>query len=166
MKIASRILSLLILLVISTFYMSCKKDDDGKETEEKKQLDKLKGVWTLQTATSDGGDRNGDFTDTNGALIKLTLDGNYAEGGVYNYSITGTRPDPSPWPASGTWKFGDTKSTELIRDPGGVNELPMTYQVTDTNLIISFTVPDGSEGWPGSGRIESVTGNWTFTFTK
>ena len=160
MKIASRILSLLILIVISTFYMSCKKDDDDKDTDEKRQLDKLKGVWTIQSA-NDGDDRTGEFTN-----LKLTLEGNYAEGGTYNYSFTGTRPDPSPWPEDGTWKFGTNKLTELIRDPGGIDEVEMTYQVTDTNLIISFNVPDGSTGWPGTGRVESVTGDWTFTFTK
>ena len=161
MKIASRILSLLILAFVSTFYMSCRKDDDEKETEEQRQLTKLKSVWTLETA-NDGQDRTGDFDN-----LVLTLEGNYAEGGTYNYSFTGIRPDPSPWPVSGTWKFGTNKSTELIRDPGGVNEIPMTYTVTDTNLVIEFTVPDGSAGWEGgSSRVRSVTGDWTFTFSK
>ena len=161
MKIASRILSLLILALITTFYMGCKKDDDDKETEEKQQLDKLKGVWNLASA-NDGQDRTGDFQN-----LVLTLEGNYVEGGTYNYSFTGTRPDPSPWPVSGTWKFGTNKLTQIIRDPGGVNEIEMTYQVTATDLILSFTVPDGSAGWPGgSSRMKSVTGDWTFTFTK
>jgi hypothetical protein len=166
MKIASRILSLLILVLVSTFYMGCNKEDKNKETDEKRQLDKLKGLWILQDATMDSDSRTAEFTDTNGPL-KLTLDGNYAEGGVYNYSFTGTRPDPSPWPANGEWKFGTNKLTELTRDPGEPDEIAMTYQVTDANLIISFSVPDGSEGWAGgTSRVESVTGNWTFTFTK
>jgi hypothetical protein len=160
MKISSKILSLLVLVMISSFYMGCKKDDDNKATDEKKQLDKLLGVWVLQSA-SDGDDRTADF----GGLT-LTLDGNYAERGIYNYSFTGDRPDPSPWPRSGTWMFGNNKLTQMIRDPGGVNEVPMNYQVTDGNLVISFNVPDGSTGWPGGGRIGSVSGDWTFTFTK
>ena len=162
MKIASRILSLLILVVITTFYVGCKKDDDDKKTEEQMQLEKLAGVWTVESA-NDGGVRTADFTDP--SAMVLTLSGNYAEGGTYNYSLTGARPDPSPWPASGTWKFGTNKSSEIVRDPGGVNEINMTYSVTDANLIIEFTVPDGSPGWPG-GRIGSVVGDWTFTFTK
>ena len=161
MKIASRILSLMILVMVTTFYVGCKKDDDDKKTEEEIQLDKLKGVWTVVSA-NDGDDRTADFDDP--AMV-LTLEGNYAEGGTYNYSLTGERPDPSPWPASGTWKFGTNKSTQIVRDPGGVNEIAMTYSVTDTDLIIEFNVPDGSAGWPG-GRIGSVTGDWTFTFTK
>jgi hypothetical protein len=167
MKIASRILSLLILIVITTFYTSCKKDDDDKETEEKKQLDKLAGVWTLVSA-NDGQDRTADFLmPTTNVPLKLTLSGNYVEGGTYNYSFTGRRPDPSPWPADGTWKFGTNKSTQMTRDPGGVNEIAMTYAVTDTDLIISFNVPDGSAGWEGgTTRINSVTGDWEFVFTK
>ena len=95
MKIASRILSLVILVVVTTFYMGCKKDDDDKKTEEQTQLEKLAGVWTVVSA-NDGDDRTADFTvPTN---MVLTLSGNYAEGGTYNYSLTGSRPDPSPWP--------------------------------------------------------------------
>jgi len=161
MKIASRILSMLILTLLTTFYMGCKKEENEKATEEKVQLDKLKSVWTLVSA-NDGQDRTADFPN-----LVLTLAGNYAEGGTYNYSFTGTRPDPSPWPADGTWKFGTKKSTEIIRDPGGVNEIDMTYQVTGTDLIISFNVADGSAGWPGgTSRIRSVSGDWRFTFTK
>src|SRR5688500_13202535 len=111
MKIASRILSLLILVMITTFYTSCKKDDDNKETEEKQQLDKLKGVRTIVSA-NDGDDRTADFQ---GPDLVLTVAGNYVEGGTYNYSFTGRRPTPSPWPADGTWKFGTNKSTEVIR---------------------------------------------------
>lgn len=160
MKIASRILSLLILVMITTFYTSCKKDDDNKETVEKQQLDKLKGVWTMVSA-NDGQDRTADFPD-----LVLTIAGNYVEGGTYNYSFTGTRPTPSPWPVDGNWKFGTNKATEVIRDPGGVNEIEMTYSVTTTDLIINFNIPDGHEGWAGGGRVNSVTGDWTFTFTK
>lgn len=162
MKITARILSLSILAIVSILYTGCKKDDDDKKTEEQTQLEKLKGVWSLQSA-NDGQDRTSEF-----ANLVLTLEGNYVEGGTYNYSFTGTRPDPSPWPVSGTWKFDPAnKSTQIIRDPGGVNEITMTYQVTDSNLIFSFTVPDGSTGWPGgTSRTRSVSGDWTFTFVK
>lgn len=161
MKIALRVLSLSIVVAISAFFAGCKDDDDDKPTQEKQQLDKLLGSWTMVSA-NDGTDRTGDFTD-----LVLTLSGNYVEGGTYNYSFTGIRPDPSPWPASGTWKFGTNKLTEMIRDPASSSEIAMTYTVTDTNLEISFTVPDGSSGWQGgSSRIRSVTGNWTFVFTK
>jgi hypothetical protein len=159
MKIASRILSLLILVGIATIYVACKDKKGNDETEESIQLKKLRSVWTMQTA-NDGSDRTAEFDN-----LILTIEGNYVENGTYSYSFAGTRPNPSPWPVSGTWKFGNPKSTQLIRDPGGVNETPMTYIVNETELEIKFNVPDGSQGWPG-GRISSVSGNWTFTFTK
>ena len=161
MKIATRILSLLILLAVMTFYVSCRKDDPDKKTEEETQLTKLKGVWNLVSA-NDGQDRTADFPN-----LKLTLEGNYIEGGTYNYSFTGERPDPSPWPADGTWKFGTNKARDIIRDPGGDSEILMNYSVTDSDLIITFNIPDGSAGWEGGvSRIKSVTGDWTFTFNK
>lgn len=168
MKILQSVLSLLVLVAVSAFYAGCGGDDEKKDTDEKKQLDKLLGTWTIQSA-DDGTDRTQEFftDDATPQPLKLTLSGNYVEGGTYNYSFTGKRPDPSPWPASGTWKFGTNKLTEMIRDPGGSSEIGMTYTVTDTNLEINFTVPDGSQGWPGgTSRVKSVTGNWKFVFTK
>lgn len=161
MKIASRILSLMVITMIATFYMGCKKDDPNKKTEEETQLEKLKSVWILESA-NDGQDRTTGFLN-----LVLTISGNFVQDGTYNYSFTGTRPDPSPWPVSGTWKFGTNKSTQIIRDPVSTSETPMTYQVTDTNLILSFNVPDGNTGWTGgTSRTSSVTGDWIFTFTK
>jgi len=162
MKIASRVLSLLILVFVTTFYMSCKKDDDDKQTQEEIQFNKLKGGWSLASATDDSGDRTGDFSN-----LVLTLGGTYVEGGLYEYSFTGTRPDPSPWKVSGTWEFGTDKSKDITRDPGTTDEIPMTYTVSDTQLIVNFTIPDGSPGWDGgTSRIKSVKGNWAFTFNK
>lgn len=166
MKLASRLLSLFILAAIASFYSSCKEKGEDKKTDEEVQLGKLKSVWTLVSA-NDGQDRTADFADANHPELKLTLEGNYVDGGTYNYSFTGHRPDPSPWPLSGTWKFGTNKLTDIIRDPGSQSETAMNYQVTDTDLIITFNVPDGSDGWAGGdSRIRSVSGDWTFTFTK
>lgn len=162
MKITSRVLSLLILVAVAIFYSGCKDKDGNQDTEEKKLLTKLVGAWTLQSA-NDGQDRTTDFP----ALV-LHIEGNYTgEGKTYNYNFTGTRPDPSPWPDSGTWKFGTPKSTQIIRDPGGVDEIAMTYTVTETELIISFDVPDTSAGWAGgTTRVKNVIGQWEFVFTK
>lgn len=166
MKIALRVLTLLILVAVSASYTGCRDDDDKTDTEEKKQLNKLLGSWTLQSA-DDGTVRTDEFVTDAGQPLVLTLKGSYVEGGTYNYGLTGKRPDRSPWPAEGTWKFGTNKQTDMIRDPATASEIAMTYTVTDTNLEISFTVPDGSDGWQGgTSRISSVTGNWTFTFTK
>ena len=165
MNIALRLLSLMILVLVTSFYMGCKDKDEDKKTVEQTQLEKLKGVWVIQTATVDGNDRSSAFTMA--PALTLDLSGTYAEGGTYQYSLTGSRQDPSPWPDEGKWKFGTNKSTEIIRDPNTDIETSMTYSVSDTDLIISFSLGDGAAGWPiGNGRANSVTGEWTFTFTK
>jgi hypothetical protein len=159
MKLTTRILSLLVLAGI-IFISGCGPDPKPKKSDEEKQFEKLAVKWDLVSA-SDGDDRTADFVD-----LVLNLSGTFAEGGTFNYDFTGTRPNPSPWPKSGTWKFGDTVTSDLIRDPGTDNELAMEYTVTDTNLTITFTIPDGDPGFPGGSRVGNVTGTWTFEFVR
>lgn len=139
------------------FYSSCKPEEKDNRTTEEKQLDQLKSTWALVSAVDDNGDRTTDF-----ANFVLTLDGSFSEGGTYNYSTTGTRPTPSPWPASGTWKFGTDPLTQVTRDPGQAIEIDATYEVSATDLEVVFTIPDN---WVG-GRTKSVSGRWTFNFVK
>jgi hypothetical protein len=166
MKLSTKILSLLVLFGLATFYISCDPGGGDDKTEAEKQLIKLNSNWTLQSA-NDGSDRTADFPN-----LKLEITGTYVKDGVYNYKFTGTRPNPSPWPANGTWKFGSNVSTDLIRDPStpgtpNPNEIDMTYTLTDTQLEIKFNIPTGSTGWAGgTTRERSVTGDWTFTFVK
>lgn len=161
MKLATRILSLLVMVSLATFYMSCDNGGGDDQTEEQKQLIKLNSSWTLASA-SEGGTPRTDFTD-----LVLTISGTYAQNGTYAYSFTGTRPNPSPWPVTGTWKFGTNVVSDLVRDPGTANEIPMNYSISDTQLTINFTVPEGHTGWAGgSSRVKKVTGNWSFVFTK
>ena len=75
---------------------------------------------------------------------------------------TGTRPNPSPWGASGNWKFGTDPLTQIVRDPGTPEEIDATYTLTGNNLEIKFVIPDN---WVG-GRTQSVSGEWTFNFVK
>lgn len=160
MKITLKAYSLLILVAVAALQAGCKKDDNDSKTVEQQQLEKLVFEWTLQSAQDSQGDRTADF-----AGLVLHITGNYTgEGKVYNYSLTGQRPNPSPWPESGVWKFGTDKTKDIIRDPGGVDEILMNYTVTGSDLILTFEVPDGG-GWQG-GRIKNVTGEWTFNFTK
>lgn len=161
MKLVLRLLSVVIFAGLSIWLTGCKKDDDDSKTVEQQQLEKLAGDWNLVSAMDDvAPDRTADFPN-----LVLTFSGNYSgEGKIYNYSLSGTRPDPSPWPQSGTWKFGANKQEEIIRDPGGTSEILMKYTVTETDLILTFTVPENG-GWKG-GRIKNVTGEWTFTFNR
>jgi hypothetical protein len=162
MKLATKILSLFAIVGLATFYVGCGPDGGQDKSEEEKQLIKLASTWALQTATEDGQPRT-DFTN-----LVLTITGTFAQNGTYNYSFTGTRPNPSPWPVNGTWKFDPSNIlTKITRDPGTSSETQMDYTVTDTQLTLSFNVPDGSTGWAGgTSRAKSVTGDWVFVFTK
>lgn len=158
MKVLARILSLFILLAVATLYTSCGGDDGPTKTQEEIQLDKLKAnVWNIASVELGTTDRTSDFTN-----LKMTFTGTFVAGGTYGFSFSGTRPNPSPWPASGTWKFGPTVTTMMVRiddDP----DLGMEYVLTDTQLTIRFDY-DGS-GFAG-GRVEEVEGQWEFIFTK
>lgn len=158
MKVLARILSLFILLAVATLYTSCGGNDPDPKSEEEVQLGKLKAnVWNLSSAELGSTDRTSDF-----ANLKMTFTGTYVAGGPYGYSFTGTRPKPSPWPASGTWKFGPTVTTMMVRLDDDPN-LNMNYTLTDTQLTISFNYTGA--GFLG-GRIDQVEGDWEFVFNK
>lgn len=156
MKIVSRVLSFLVITSAALLYMSCDKEKGTKKTEEEIQLEKLSRSWNLVSVSDDNGPRE-DFTN-----VVLTISGTAGQA-EFSYSLTGTRPTPSPWPASGKWKFGANVTKDIIRDPGTQSEIAMEYEVSESSLTITFTLPDGAEGWEG-GRTGSVTGNWTFIF--
>lgn len=152
-----------LLVILSTVLVisSCKKKDDPDPTE-KVQLDKLVKTWTISSAELDGTPRT-DFS-TIALVISGTFNSN-TPAGPYQYTISGTRPNPSPWPASGTWKFGDGEAAKsvIIRD-SGVNEVQMTYTLSGDGkqLTLNFTVT--GSGWAGS-RVNEVEGAWEFVFT-
>jgi hypothetical protein len=161
MKLATRILSLLVMIGLATFYISCDSGGGDDKSQEEKQLIAMSGSWALQSA-NDGADRTAGFPN-----LVLTLSGPFSKNGTYNYEFKGTRPNPSPWPQKGTWKFGTNVLTQAIRDPETVNTIDVTYSVSGSTLTMSFNVPDGSTGWAGgTSRVKSVTGDWTFVFTK
>jgi hypothetical protein len=160
MKLATRIFSLLVMVALALF-TGCGSDDGDDKSDEEQQLAKLSSSWTLVSA-NDGTDRTADFPQ-----LVLTLSGTFAQSGTYDYSFTGTRPNPNPWPASGKWKFGTNPATDIIRDPNKTNEKDMNYAVTESQLIISFNIPEGAAGEAGgTTRASSVKGDWQFTFQK
>jgi hypothetical protein len=159
MKLTTRILSLLVLAGLIIFSAGCDKTEKKKKSEAELQFEKLASQWDLVSATVDGDDRTDDFVD-----LVMTLSGTFAENGTFNYDFSGTRPNPSPWPKSGTWKFDTDPSSSLIRDPETDSETPMTYTVDNSGLTINFNIQDGDPGFPGGSRVGSVSGDWTFVF--
>lgn len=134
-KVVSRLASLMIVAGALVFLSNC-GGDDPKDPAQKVQLEKLSTTWNIVSATLDGTTRTADFTG-----FTLTISGTFNSNdpdGPYNYSVSGTRPTPSPWPASGQWEFavlgtGDTGT--LLRSDG----VDVTYSISSNNqLTLSF----------------------------
>lgn len=117
------------------------------------QLEKLSKTWKLNAVTLDGVDRKSDYTN-----FQMVISGTKGNT-TFGYSTSG-RPSISPWKSSGSWEFGTSPETQMIRDKATADELAMTYTVTETTLSITFT-------FNGSGyaaRTTSVKGQWIYTF--
>lgn len=145
-KINTIVTSSLIVWVLMGLVtlVGCKKDDPKPETERIKELLRT-NTWRIQSVTVDGTDQSTLFT---GLTLTFT-DTNYSttNGGVV-------------WPASGSWSFVDNTAKKIIRSDG--LEIRVE-EVTGTSLKLGLTRTAGSLG---TGRIESVAGNHTFSFIK
>lgn len=166
MKQLARLLSLLLLVSAGIFFSNCGGSDDEEPSEEETQLNALKGEWTLSEVTLDG---NSDdrFDGTN---LKLTISGNFSEGGKYDYSLSSDiQVDSSPFPPAGNWKFGSPVTSKIIRLDSeldsSLNDVEMGYSVDGSTLTFSIdNYPEGATFVVG--RTASVEGDWVFTFTK
>ena len=153
MKLDSRIM--IVLGLTAVILASCDNKNEDPSPKEV-QLNNLSGTWKISSAKFDGDDVTTDYS-----AFELTLSG-LANADVFAYGVKG-RPDLSPWPAGGTWKFGADLNSDLVRDPATADELLMDYSVTATQLTIEFTF--NGIGYNGS-RVSSSEGNWVYTFTK
>jgi len=157
MKHFARLLSVLVLVSAGIFYSSCDSGGDEK-TQEELQLDKLKGTWSLQSA-SDGTDRTDEYPG-----MTMTITGTYSDGGTYNYSSTASSwPSISPWNDIDQWKFKSGSITTIIVRQSDL--LDMNYSLSNSDNTLSFTFTYSGPGF-ANGRTSSVDGNWAFTFTR
>jgi len=163
MKLLARAVSFVILAsaVVLMSNCGCKYPSP---IPQQVQLGKLSKTWNIVSVSLDGANRTGDFTN-----FKLTISGTFNANanngnGPYNFSVTGARPTPSPWPASGTWSFvniGTGDSGSLIRNDG----VPMVYTINSSGqLTISDLICTSCDHAGAAGRTEAVNGNWTFVF--
>jgi hypothetical protein len=146
-----------IVLAILLGYTGCGGKKDPGPTEEEKALADLSATWKVGTSgnvTLDGVSKKADY-----ASFQLTVTGT-AGAASYGYTTSG-RPALSPWPSSGSWKFGDVIATDIVRDPGTAKEVDMHYTVNGDNLELTFTYNQA-----GESRTSKVTGVWVFTLTK
>ena len=154
-------------LNISSFFLiavllmvSCKSEPDP--TIQEVQLKKLVRTWTLNSIELDGVNKK---TSSEYNNFKLTLSGTYstaAPDAEYSYSVSG-RPQLSPWPSSGKWKFGTgTPQSQIVRDAGTDNEVAVTYSLQENPL--QLTVSFNYQGSGIAGRTSVVKGNWELVF--
>lgn len=166
-KFIDKTLSFLVLSGLLLVFSHCGSDGNSKP-EEQIQLNKLKKTWTIVSNTSGGAtldatDRSADFSG-----FTITIGGTFTSTnpkGPYTFTISGTRPTPSPWPASGNWFFGGDPESQLVRDENNNgtadgSDLAMTYFIDSTGKL-SITFECSGCNYPGS-RVNLVDGVWTF----
>lgn len=157
MKFLTRTLSLITVASLVLFFANCGGDGGGGSAKEKTQLKKLSGTWEIVSADLDGDDRTADFTN-----FTLTIGGTFNSDtpeGPYTFSVSGSRPDPSPWPASGTWTFANISGNEgnLLRD----DDVPMHYRIASDGQL-TLEVECAACDYDGAARTTEVNGPWTF----
>ncbi|MDH5365403.1 MAG: hypothetical protein OEW67_00330 [Cyclobacteriaceae bacterium] len=158
MKKLSYLLSAIVLLAI-LFTIGCKPDPTPGPSAEEAQKALLVKTWTASSVTLNNEDVTADFSG-----FTLTIQENLN----YTSSASSLTRSPQPWPTSGGFAFGvngdgTTNVNQLLREPGGTNELPMTVQVDETTMTLGFTFTDGTHL---GGRTEAISGDWVFSFTN
>jgi len=151
---AFRILTTVVSLGVILAFSGCGGKGSPAESTQDKQLGLLSHTWKIATVTLNSVDQSASWTG-----FQLTLTG--TKGATsFSYSCA-SRPTLGPWPASGAWAFGTDPITQVIRDKGTADELPLTYAVTSTTLQVTFN-------YSGNGytRVSNVSGNWVFSFTN
>jgi hypothetical protein len=154
MKKIARILSLIVLAGIATFYMGCKGGDDPEPSETDAQIEKLNGTWKVSAATFEGG-----APDLDHSNMAITITGSTGSKQV-SYTVAGRPAGPSSWPSSGTLEFGTNVKQDLIRE----DDINISYTVTDSKLTMDYTF--NIQPYTSTGRVESVSGQWHFEFSK
>lgn len=158
MNYPSRLFTILLVVVSGAFMAGCNGDDPSKSQEES-QLDKLRGVWNIQSVDNDDVDRTDEYP-----AMAVTIAGTYTEGGTYTYtSVADEWPSVSPWKAADSWKFKTgSVATNIVRQS---DLLDMTYSLSNSDNTLTISFEYSGPGF-NNGRTESVSGNWTFVFTK
>jgi hypothetical protein len=143
-----------VFVGVLLLHSGCKDKGNNTPPPEDVQLGKLSKTWKASAVTLDGTNQMANYQN-----FQLTISGTPGQtANGFNYSVTG-RPSLSPWPASGTFKFGSDVATQLIRDDG----LPITYAVTDVTPV-QLQITFNYSGSGIAGRVNQVQGNWVMTF--
>lgn len=156
MKIAARLLSLLMLTSVVTLYIGCSKDDPAPKSEKDTQIGLLNGTWNATAVSFQETPVTSGYEN-----FQLVIDGTEGQNSL-EYTVTG-RPEASAWESDGTFSFDNDSNVKevLIRDANSATSVTITYGVTETTLHMEFEYT----GEPIS-RTKNVAGVWEFTFEK
>lgn len=123
----------LVLLISSVSFSSCKKDDE----ETRKDL--LTGRWEGETITSNA-TLNGiafpaETESLSGSFIEFKSDGTY------------TSDDNEAFEGSGTWKFSNGEK-DIIMDEGTDDEITFTItSISSNDLKLSYSEQETEDGF-------------------
>jgi len=157
MNRVTKLLSLFLIAGIALLYIGC--DDDPKKSEEETQLDKLRGTWNIESVDNDGTSRTDEYPN-----MTLTISGTFTTAGLYQYTSDADEwPTVSPWKAEDGWKFKTADVARTITRQQDLIEMTYTLSNSDNTLTLDFNY---SGAGFHNGRTESVSGDWSFVFTK
>lgn len=131
-----------ILFFALLFTNACKKktvEPDARTV----QLEKLTSTWKVKNVENDGTDVTSQYTGFTLIIDQLT------------YS---TQQGGNPWPASGTYDFKGDDLTKLVRSD---NVEVSIDEITDKTLVLTFNYSTVN-----GGRVNGITGDFTFSLTK
>jgi hypothetical protein len=135
--------TLLILGLLAT--ESCnKRVDDTKSPKDKTSELLLGAAWNIKTVVADG-------TDQTTVFNGMTLS--------FNSTSYTTTNGGALWPSNGEWSYADESGKSLLRSDG---LLVTIVDIADNSLSLGLVSTKGSIG----GRVNSVSGNYVFTFEK
>ena len=142
-----------VLIVCLLSLTGCPEPPGPTETESQKAAKLLAdGAWNLQSVSVDGVDKTSVYQ---GLKVDFNLSGTDAIGGTFS-----TTTGRAAWPATGSWSFDDDFGATIERNDG----LSITVEeVTESNLVLGLVWDKTTYG--NGGRVGSVSGQHTFTFT-
>jgi hypothetical protein len=132
-------------LFLAIVLISCGGDEAKPSTQDKVRKLLTSGTWNVQSVTVDNLDAIEFFE---GAKVTFTKNG-----------FTSVNGAPV-WPASGTWSFGNTEATKIVRADG----VEITITLIDENTFACNLYWD--ENIFEGGRSNAVEGEHFFVFVK
>src|SRR5258708_4994595 len=142
-KMAYSVLIIYILIMaVLIITVGCSSSKVQPSIEDQ-QLQKMLGTWKTSSVRVDGTDISDQYTDFTVTFFK---NGSTKE-------MVATNPGYAFYSDVDVWVFAtSSQASKIIRSSDGIE---MSVQVDQTNLTLTFTVPQTSTG----GRVSGLSGN-------